>query len=123
MKITKVNSSETPESAQLLQGKQLINIDVVEVESENEEGEKVKSYNYVQLESETYEDAESVILQYRKEWVLSEFDWYDIQLKYHARNDKARAIATVDKLNTYALALSNYIISGEVAEDKPMRPQ
>lgn len=123
MKATTVHSNEAPESIQLLKGKQLINVDIESVTSTDDEGNESTSYNYTQLESEIYENADSAIVEYRKNWVLSEFDWYDTQIKYHARNDTKRAVATVDELNAYAIALSDYIVDGVICTDKPTRPE
>ena len=59
-----VTSSEYPEQFQLLQGKKLINIDVIESATEID-GESVKSYSYTQLAVDVNADTELSILQYR----------------------------------------------------------
>jgi len=58
-----VTSNEYPEQFQLLQGKKLINIDVIELTSEVE-GESVKSYSYTQIAVDVNADTELSILRY-----------------------------------------------------------
>ncbi|WNJ96528.1 hypothetical protein RND59_05385 [Vibrio ruber] len=42
------------------------------------------------------------------QWVVSELDYVDVQLKYHATGDTKRQQLTVDDWNAYAIALRDY---------------
>ena len=77
------SSNEYPEQFQLLQGKKLINIDVVESTTEVD-GESIKSYSYTQIAVDVNADTELSILQYRA----------DVAQQYLDSTDK---YMTVDK--------------------------
>lgn len=79
-----VTSNEYPEQVKLLQGKKLINIDVIESITEID-GESVKSYSYTQLAADVSADTELSIKQYRADVAqqyLNETDLYMTVDKY-----------------------------------------
>ena len=59
--------------------------------------------------------------------MISELDWVDLQLKYHASGDTKRSVSTVDLLNQYAIACRDYVqnIDGilTIVGEKPVRPE
>ncbi|SIO94779.1 hypothetical protein [Vibrio spartinae] len=61
------------------------------------------------------------------QWVVSELDYVDVQLKYHATGDTKRQQLTVDDWNAYAIALRDYttVENGLVVvleSERPTRP-
>jgi len=93
-----VTSNEQPLQVQLLQGKKLINIDVIESATEID-GESVKSYTYTQLAVDVNADTELSIMQYRAEVAQQYLDSTDIYftIDKHAQLTQERRAELTEK--------------------------
>ena len=93
MQYKTVNSSDYPQSTQELQGKLLINIDVVESTTTDDDGNESTSYNYTQIIAETGSDADKITLEYRAEIAQEYLDSTDYLFtvdKYSQLNDDTK---------------------------------
>ena len=104
-----VTSSEYPEQFQLLQGKKLINIDVIESVTEVE-GESVKSYSYTQIAVDVNADAELSILKYRADVSQQYLDSTDLYMTVdkHKQLTQERESELTDKREAARVVIREY---------------
>ena len=104
-----VTSNEYPEQFQLLQGKKLINIDVIESAIEAD-GEIVKSYSYNQIAVDANADTELSIMQYRADVAHQYLDSTDLYMTVdkHAQLTQERQIELTDKREAARIIIREY---------------
>jgi hypothetical protein len=103
------SSNEYPEQFQLLQGKKLINIDVIESTTEVD-GESLKSYSYTQLSVDVNADTELSILKYRADVSQQYLDSTDLYMTVdkHAQLTQERQIELTDKRESARIIIREY---------------
>jgi len=104
-----VTSNEHPKQVQLLQGKKLINIDVVESVAEVD-GESIKSYSYTQIAVDVNADTELSIKQYRADLAQQYLDATDkyMTVDKHKQLTQERESELTDKRETARVTVREY---------------